>query len=309
MQKFKHRCAVLGKPIAHSLSPVLHMAAYERLGLHQWVYQRQEVDAGELEEFISSLDAQWAGLSLTMPLKQAVMSLGAPADRWSSALGVANTAVFDWSASQTSPNIALYNTDVQGIAMALSKHPCGQSESETSSSPDSMRQTDEATGLHSALILGSGNTATSALAACVELGIDSVLLCARHPDKAFPLAELAERFSLSLHIKSLSEAAENISGKDVVISTLPAHAADDFAEQLSKGPQALHGELLLDVVYDPRPTASMSAWRSRGGKAIGGEMMLLYQAIPQVAVMTGLGEQRLPTDLDMTMLQALQEVW
>ena len=61
MTEVDHRCAVLGKPIAHSLSPVLHNAAYRALGLDSWSYGRHEVGETELEDFLESLDSSWAG--------------------------------------------------------------------------------------------------------------------------------------------------------------------------------------------------------------------------------------------------------
>jgi len=63
----RRRAAVLGHPIAHSLSPVLHRAAYAELGL-DWEYERIDVTGDSLAPFLDSLDATWAGLSLTMPL-------------------------------------------------------------------------------------------------------------------------------------------------------------------------------------------------------------------------------------------------
>ncbi|MCW7991352.1 shikimate dehydrogenase, partial [Streptomyces platensis subsp. clarensis] len=72
---FRRRAAVLGSPIAHSLSPVLHRAAYRELGLDDWSYDRFEVDEAALPGFVGELDSSWAGLSLTMPLKRAIIPL------------------------------------------------------------------------------------------------------------------------------------------------------------------------------------------------------------------------------------------
>ena len=63
-------CAVLGDPISHSLSPVLHNAAYKALGLTNWQYSKEKVSETELADFILKLDDSWKGLSLTMPLKK-----------------------------------------------------------------------------------------------------------------------------------------------------------------------------------------------------------------------------------------------
>ena len=123
MSVVNHRCAVLGKPIAHSLSPVLHNAAYRALGLDDWTYDRHEVGQDDLDGFLHGLDPSWVGLSLTMPLKKTIQPYGVPTSFWAMQLGVANTAVFDWSDMEHGrdglPAIRLYNTDVMGIVLAI----------------------------------------------------------------------------------------------------------------------------------------------------------------------------------------------
>ena len=124
MAEVNHRCAVLGKPIAHSLSPVLHNAAYQALGLDDWSYDKHEVGEPDLEGFLESLDPTWAGLSLTMPLKKTIQPYGTPCNMWAKELMIANTAVFDWNETCVNgnpnlPAIKLYNTDVQGIELAF----------------------------------------------------------------------------------------------------------------------------------------------------------------------------------------------
>ena len=97
MTEVNHRCAVLGKPIAHSLSPVLHNAAYHALHLDDWSYDKHEVGEPDLEGFLESLDPTSSGLSLTMPLKKTIQPYGTPCNTWAKELMVANTAVFDWT--------------------------------------------------------------------------------------------------------------------------------------------------------------------------------------------------------------------
>jgi hypothetical protein len=98
------RCAVLGSPIQHSLSPALHRAAYGYLGL-DWTYDRVEVDERGLAAFVGGLDASWRGLSLTMPLKVAVLELG-NVDQLASLAGAGNTLILE-GGSRT-----VHNTDV-----------------------------------------------------------------------------------------------------------------------------------------------------------------------------------------------------
>lgn len=115
MSDVRNRAAVLGKPIAHSLSPVLHNAAYRAMGLQDWDYGRFEFDEHGLGEFVDSRDATWRGLSLTMPLKKKALDFGRPADDFSKILNVANTLVFKKPGSHEYEDIAVYNTDVCGI--------------------------------------------------------------------------------------------------------------------------------------------------------------------------------------------------
>ena len=107
------RAAVLGSPIEHSLSPVLHTAAYAALGLADWTYTAIECDEAGLPALLASRDRQWAGLSLTMPLKRAVLPLLDSTEDLALEVGAANTVLF------TDGRRLGYNTDVGGILTAL----------------------------------------------------------------------------------------------------------------------------------------------------------------------------------------------
>ncbi|PLS30969.1 shikimate dehydrogenase [Bifidobacterium margollesii] len=299
MTEIRHRAAVLGKPISHSLSPLIHNTAYKAMGLSDWFYDSHEVDEHSLADFIGELDPRWHGLSLTMPLKKAIMPMGRTSNRWAEKLGVANTAIFEWRPGASGPAIHLYNTDVAGINLAITNavRKYGRNDDAT-----------YATLPAKALIIGSGNTATSAIAACSTMQIEHVTIAARHADKAHAIAPFAQTFGMSVDVISMKQIPEIIAGERIVISTLPSHAADSTASSLLANDDGPVGGLLLDVIYDPRPTLLMQAYRSRGGTAIGGEEMLLYQAIPQLAYMTGTDFDALPSHLDTTIRQALEEV-
>ncbi|MBM6699331.1 shikimate dehydrogenase [Bifidobacterium pullorum subsp. saeculare] len=286
MPTIDHRCAVLGKPIAHSLSPVLHNAAYRALGLEGWSYGRHEVGEEDLAPFLRSLDPTWAGLSLTMPLKRTIQPYGERCDRWSRELGISNTAVLDWDASDAAeglPRIRLYNTDVAGIAMAYG---------------EATRHDDPTRAGRGAVVIGNGNTATSAVAACTTIpGIDRITVAARHPGRNTALAGLAARgfghadAYAEIGLDDTDALLAALGDAAFVVSTIPGHAGDAVADRLAGADghtaRIRPRGLLLDVVYDPRPTRLMEAWRAAGGQAIGGETMLLGQAIPQVLLMTG----------------------
>lgn len=145
-----HRAAVLGSPIAHSLSPVLHNAAYRALGLDDWEYGRFELDEAGLPDFLAGLaPGTWAGFSLTMPLKRAVIPLLDEVSETALAVDAVNTLVFEADGRRTGDN-----TDVLGLVAALRERGIER--------------------VPSAAVLGAGATASSALAALARLGAEQI---------------------------------------------------------------------------------------------------------------------------------------
>lgn len=264
------RAAVLGHPIAHSLSPVLHRAAYAALGLEGWRYDAVDVTIESLPAFVGALDATWAGLSLTMPLKQAVLPLLDHVEPQAELLGVVNTVLVHGAGR---PTLTGANTDVHGIVAAL-----GEAGLAAGTGPD-------ASGPASAVVLGAGATAASALAALGSLGVVAPVVLARSMARAGHAMRAAHRMGLepSFRVLDLERAAAAVAAAEVVVSTLPPRAADDIAGRL----RAPVRGVLLDCAYDPRPTALVAAWRVAGGRAVTGERMLLHQASEQVRLMTG----------------------
>lgn len=256
--------AVIGSPIEHSLSPVIHRAAWAQLGIDGWEYHRLEQDTDSLPGFIAGLGADCAGLSVTMPCKQAVMPLLDVIDPLASAVGAVNTVV------PSSGVLAGFNTDVTGIASAV-RRACSLAGCSTPSS---------------ALVLGARATASSALAALGELGITSSTVAARRFGGPGSVVAAASRLGVTIEqiLWSDSEAVDRAaSSVDLVISTLPASAADPLAERL----RVREGQILLDVVYSPRDTALRRAFESAGGVVAEGTDMLVFQAGAQVQLMTG----------------------
>lgn len=302
MGQVNHRCAVLGKPIAHSLSPVLHAAAYAALGLDNWRYTRQEVAQDGLVRFLEGLDSSWVGLSLTMPLKKAIQPYGAACDFWSRCLHVSNTAVLDWAKEggcRSRPFIRLYNTDVDGISLAFD-HAWTKASVRSSSVAHAADNVAFIPGCRdegaSAVLLGNGNTALSALAALTRLvvpgkgPVKEVFVCARDTGSDGEFRMLLERLDVPVTLVSvpLSGAERYLHRADVAVSALPPHVADGLAGRLAcmkPFPTSMF-PTLLDVAYASRPSALVHAWTRLGGIGIGGEEMLLYQAIRQVGLMT-----------------------
>ena len=238
---------MLGRPIAHSLSPSLHRAAYAALGL-DWRYDAVEVGEAELAGFLDGLGAEWAGLSLTMPLKAAVLPLLDEVTDLARDVAAANTVLLrDGRRSGE-------NTDVPGIVAALAESGI--------------------TSVRRAVVLGGGATARSALAALAVLGCtEPVLVVRSSPDRTL---EAAARLGVVPTVVPWSP--DVLAGCELLVSTLPAGAADPVAPHVAGVPA------LLDVVYDPWPTALAAGC---GGVVVSGAAMLLHQAAEQVRLMTG----------------------
>lgn len=252
--------AVLGSPISHSLSPALHQAAYDAIGLVGWRYRAIECDEAGLLSRLLALDEEGlAGVSLTMPLKRAVMPLVAATDGMVDFVGAANTVLFGsegrWIAA---------NTDVQGFILSLYR-----------------------AGLRAirgdVWILGAGATACSAIAGLAELGVTDAVVVARRPGSVFEVQNVAARCGITLDILSWSEAA-GVVGAELVVSCVPAGAADDLATAFAG---AAPRGLWFDVVYAPWPTPAAAAWEAAGGRSVGGLELLVEQAGEQVRLMTG----------------------
>ncbi|MGV1037547.1 MAG: shikimate dehydrogenase [Candidatus Nanopelagicales bacterium] len=258
------RAAVLGSPITHSLSPILHRAAYAELGL-DWQYDAIDVTQDQLARFIESLGSEWVGLSLTMPLKEAVIPLLDEVSAVAAQTQAVNTVVFENHADGTVT--CGYNTDVAGIAWALVEGGVGSDEA--------------ALAGQTVALLGAGATTRSALVALGQLGANSVTVSARRTQAAQALAPVAQHAGVELVVAPW-ERADELLLSDVLVSTLPAHAADRLAIDVPNEPG-----ILLDVVYSPWPTDLAKSWQSQGGTAIGGLEMLAGQAAEQVRLMTG----------------------
>ncbi|MDF3288881.1 shikimate dehydrogenase [Streptomyces silvisoli] len=253
-----HRAAVLGSPIAHSLSPVLHRAAYRALGLEGWEYERHEVDEAALPGFLASIgDDQkpWAGLSLTMPLKRAVIPLLDEISDTAASVEAVNTVVFTADGRRLGEN-----TDIPGMVAALRE-----------------RGVD---GVDSAAILGAGATASSALAALARICSAEVTAYVRSEARAVEMREWGERLGVAVRTRDWSAAADAFTAP-LVIATTPAGATDALAAEVPDQPGAL-----FDVLYEPWPTPLAAAWSARGGALVGGLDLLVHQAVLQVELMT-----------------------
>ncbi|MET9622640.1 MULTISPECIES: shikimate dehydrogenase [unclassified Streptomyces] len=250
------RAAVLGSPIAHSLSPVLHRAAYAALGLTDWSYDRFEVDEEALPGFVAGLDPSWAGLSLTMPLKRAIIPLLDGISDTAASVEAVNTVVLTEDGRRLGDN-----TDIPGMIAALRERGVEKVES--------------------AAVLGAGATASSALAALARICSGPVTAYVRSEARAAEMRGWGERLGADVRTAGWADAAEAFAAP-LVIATTPAGTTDALAAQVPDAPGTL-----FDVLYDPWPTALAAAWEERGGAVVGGLDLLVHQAVLQVEQMTG----------------------
>lgn len=249
------RAAVLGSPIEHSLSPVLHRAAYRALDL-DWEYSAVEVDQETLRDFWTHIDDSWVGLSLTMPLKVAVMPYLRSVSARASSVHAANTVIFHQGEASG------HNTDIPGMIHAL----------------DQVQP--QAELVRSAAIIGGGATARSAVAASIERhgkGL-AITICARRGEQAYELVKLAEALGGRADVLDWQDRRAAMTA-DVVISTIPGGSDSQLPLPASMG-------VLLDVAYDPWPSDLVTRWRDAGGVAATGADLLLWQAVHQVELMT-----------------------
>jgi len=249
------RCAVLGSPISHSLSPVLHRAAYAELGL-DWEYAAHEVGEHELAAFLDGLDETWRGLSLTMPLKRAVLPLLDDIDERASLVGAANTVVLGSGRRRVG-----HNTDVPGAVAAIRE------------------RSSESFG--SAVVLGGGATAASLMHALADLGCTEIMVVVREESRAASTVAAARRHPQRPKV-DVRRFGSSLPAADMLVSTIPASAQSPEVVALAGS-----ARLVFDVVYDPWPTPLAEEALRREATFVSGLDLLVHQAALQVALMTG----------------------
>ncbi|WP_280837123.1 shikimate dehydrogenase [Micromonospora sp. A200] len=257
-----HRAAVLGKPIAHSLSPVIHNAGYAAAGLTGWSYTRVECAAAELPALVAGLGPEWAGLSVTMPGKEAALAVADAVSPVAAAVGAANTLV-------RRPDGSWYadNTDVSGMVEVLTSAGVTPGGTVT--------------------VLGAGGTARAALAAAARLGAASVTVVARRAAAVDELRPVAGAVGVALTGADWADATAH-AGADVVVSTVPKGVADPLAGELRWRPSTV----LFDALYDPWPTPLAASALAAGARVVSGLDLLLAQAVGQFEQFTGVPAPR-----------------
>jgi shikimate dehydrogenase len=252
------KAAVLGSPISHSLSPSLHRAAYQVLGI-DIEYTAIDTSIVQLAGRIDELSANHVGYSLTMPLKLDVLTLVSARSSLVEQTGCANTVY-----RNSHGEWALENTDVFGITQTIRRAGIDSVESAT--------------------IIGSGATGRSALSALNHLGVREVTCIARNQDSAERIRSQGE--ALGIQVECADFAQEISFASELAISTVPGSAQDQIVSKIYARQNL---PLLFDISYNPWPSDLGSYWKEHGGGAVlGGIEMLLWQASVQVELFTGL---------------------
>jgi len=237
---------VVGSPVKHSLSPVIHKAAYAFLGL-DFSYERIEVPLGGLKAVMD--DQSFSGLSVTMPLKYEAFSLSDSYSAEAKRTGVVNTLV------RSPDGWVGHNTDALGFAKCFNRV----------SDPKRIA------------IVGSGATARSAALALSRMFPAAKLsIVGRTPKSILDFTAFVEGLGMSAEV--LEPEASSLVGADLVLSTVPASAFTELWEQIGAVTPANSG-ILFDVAYDPWPSLAARAWR---GETVSGLELLIWQAIEQV---------------------------
>lgn len=245
---------VVGFPVAHSKSAIIHRASFEAQGL-DYTYDLCEVEPGQFNSFVASLDSSWGGLSVTMPHKVDALKFSTDVDLIATNSQAVNTVLFIRNELGQITGASGYNTDVYGMVQSI-------------------RDGGMNSARHGAII-GSGATASSAIVGMADLGVEHVSVIARNVDKAQDLRTVADSVGLTFSAHS-SEEMGHINPVDVAICALPG-TVELSLKDLPREP----GAVLMDVAYDPWPSARGVEWDAAGGFTVSGLRMLVHQAVLQ----------------------------
>lgn len=253
------KAAVLGSPIQHSKSPLLHLAAYRALGLTDWTYDRIECTGEQLPGFVDSLGPEWVGLSVTMPGKFAALAYADERTDRAVTVGSANTLV------RTDTGWRADCTDVDGVTGALGAIGVA-----------------DLTGRR-AVVVGNGGTSRPAIVGLASLGVREIVVVARSQARATETFDCAEAVGVTPRWMGFDDPGlgDVCAETGALVSTVPAAGAAPFADVLARAP------FILDAIYDPWPTPLASAAQTRGSVVVSGLHMLLHQAFGQVEQFTG----------------------
>jgi len=239
--------------VSHSLSPLLHRAAYAALGLTDWTYDALDIGAEDLPVLLAGLGDEWRGFSVTMPCKQAAVDVADQVERLPRLLHAANTLI------RTDSGWRAENTDVTGIGMAL--------------------QLAGVERVGSATVIGAGGTAAATAVALASLGAEHVEVVVRDVTRAGDVTHVLDELGVPVSVTRLADAELDA---PLVVSTVPVDAQPSLLDLPWRADHTV-----LDVLYAPWPTLLAGRVREAGGTVAGGLDVLFWQATVQVELMTG----------------------
>ncbi len=254
---------VIGSPVAHSLSPLLHDAAFAALGLGAtWRSLAFEVAPGQAAGALAAMRrADISGLSVTMPHKADVAALVDDCTEVARRLDAVNCIV------NTDGVLLGTNTDGAGFVASLARG--------AAFTPAGKR----------CVVIGAGGAARAVVLALADAGASDVAVLNRTPDRAAAAAALAGAVGSVVTAPSLAEAAASA---DLVVNATPVGMAGGAAGPWLVAPQLLHaGQVAADLVYVPRPTPWLVQAAAAGARGVDGLGMLVHQAAAQLALWTG----------------------
>ena len=239
--------AVIGDPIDHSLSPVIHNRAFGVAGL-DWVFVAFRVPSGGARAALDAMRVlRLGGLSVTMPHKAAVAEAVDRLSPEAEALGAVNCVRRDGDL------LVGENTDGAGFLDAVG--------AEAGFDPKGRR----------CVVVGAGGAGRAVIRALAEAGADEVVVVNRTPERGTEAAQLAER--------ARTGAPEDAADADLVVNATPLGMAGVADAGLPLDPSLLRaGQVVVDLVYEPRRTPLLAAAEERGAVAVGGIGMLVHQA-------------------------------
>ena len=240
------RAAVLGSPIAHSLSPKIHTKAFELLGI-VGEYQAIEVEEKSFPAFFAkNSEEKWNGFSLTMPLKEIVLQASTQVDDRATRINSANTLY------RSCDGWAVTSTDYLAFETLLSVDANSN-----------------------VAIIGGGGTARAAIGS-LNSKLRSVDVLLRNPARLQAMSTAAPDIEVNR-----CEMGTSLDSYDLIIQTTPSGAFDQYATNLNSTTG-----VLLECLYKPWPTPLASRFADLGGTVISGKELLVEQALFQIELFT-----------------------
>jgi shikimate dehydrogenase len=273
-------CAIIGDPVEHSLSPVMHNAAFKKLGLNL-VYVAFTVTPTELKDAVlGAKSLGLRGLNVTMPHKNAVMNYLDEVDATAKAIGAVNTVL------NNTGKLVGYNTDGKGAMIALQENGVYPEEKKL-------------------LLLGAGGAA-KAIAYQAAQDVEELVILNRTPENAKKLAEMLRKsFGVKVKGGTLSSEAlkEELPTTDILVNatSVGMHPDVDSSPVLS---DYLRSDLcVMDIIYNPLETKLVADAKAAGAKVVSGVEMLIYQGAVAFQIWTNC-----PAPIDVMRAAALNEL-